>query len=76
MTQYVVPEAEAYKLLGNKNHDVKKVNTQIVVRPVSHMKSRVTFTIMTDNVMLPIYSMPTELINHIRYIHFYFNQRT
>lgn len=75
MTQYIVPEAEAFKLLGNKNHDVKKVNTQLV-RPVSHMKSRVTFTIMTDNVTLPIYSMPTELINHIRYMNFYFNQYT
>lgn len=67
MTQYIVPEAEAFKLLGENNRDAKKVNSQIVVRPVSHMKSRVTFTIMTDNVMLPIYDMPVELVNHIKY---------
>lgn len=67
MTQYIVPEAEAFKLLGENNRDAKKVNSQIVVRPVSHMKSRVTFTIMTDNVMLPIYNMPAELVNHIKY---------
>ncbi|XP_071575880.1 lipid scramblase CLPTM1L isoform X1 [Temnothorax nylanderi] len=68
MTQYVVPEAEAFKLLGDKSHGTKKVTSQIVVRPVSHVKSRVTFTIMTDNVMLPIYGMPAELVNHIKII--------
>lgn len=73
MTQYIVPDAEAFKLLGENNRDAKKINSQIVVRPVSHMKSRVTFTIMTDNVMLPIYNMPVELVNHIKYINFYFN---
>ncbi|TGZ54255.1 Uncharacterized protein DBV15_06257 [Temnothorax longispinosus] len=70
MTQYVVPEAEAFKLLGDKSHGhgTKKVTSQIIVRPVSHVKSRVTFTIMTDNVMLPIYGMPAELVNHIKII--------
>jgi len=69
MTQYIVPEAEAFKLLGDRT--VEKANSQIVIRPVSHMKSRVTFTIMTDNVMLPIYGIPAELVNHIKYINFY-----
>ncbi|KAL0121695.1 hypothetical protein PUN28_006884 [Cardiocondyla obscurior] len=68
MTQYIVPEAEAFKLLGDKSHSTKKIDNQIVVRPVSHMKSRVTFTIMTDNVMLPVYTMPAELVNHIKII--------
>lgn len=69
MTQYIVPEAEAFKLLGDRR--VETANSQIVVRPVSHMKSRVTFTIMTDNIMLPIYGIPAELVNHIKYINFY-----
>jgi len=76
MTQYIVPEAEAFKLLGDKNHRLEKANSQIVIRPVSHMKSRVTFTIMTDKVMLPIYGMPAELVNHIKYIYFYFIKNT
>ncbi|KYQ50676.1 Cleft lip and palate transmembrane protein 1-like protein [Trachymyrmex zeteki] len=66
MTQYIVPEAEAFKLLGDRR--VETANSQIVVRPVSHMKSRVTFTIMTDNIMLPIYGIPAELVNHIKII--------
>ncbi|CAL1687712.1 unnamed protein product [Lasius platythorax] len=67
MTQYMVPEAEAFKLLGKKNSSFQKAN-EIAVRLVSHIKSRVTFTIMTDNIMLPVYSMPTELMNHIKII--------
>lgn len=70
MTQYVVPEAEAFKLLGDKSHGAaQQVESQRVVRPVSHMKSRVTFTIMTDNIVLPIYGMPAELVNHIKYLY-------
>ncbi|XP_025996672.1 cleft lip and palate transmembrane protein 1-like protein isoform X2 [Solenopsis invicta] len=68
MTQYIVPEAEAFKLLGDKNHKAKKADNQIVIHPVSHIKSRVTFTIMTDNVTLPVYGMPAELVNHINII--------
>ncbi|XP_012227535.1 lipid scramblase CLPTM1L [Linepithema humile] len=67
MTQYTVPEAEAFKLLSEKNPTVKKTK-EIAVRPVSHIKSRVTFTIMTDNIMLPVYSIPAELMNHIKII--------
>lgn len=71
MTQYIVPEAEAFKLLGKKDSSVNKAN-KIAVHPVSHIKSRVTFTIMTDNIMLPVYSMPAELMNHIKYTNFIF----
>lgn len=67
MTQYAVPEAEVFKLLGKKDPNVK----EIVALPVSHIKSRVTFTIMTDDIALPMYSMPTELLNHIKYINLY-----
>lgn len=67
MTQYMVPEAEAFKLLGKKDSSINKAN-KIAVHLVSHIKSRVTFTIMTDNIMLPAYSMPAELMNHIRII--------
>lgn len=71
MTQYTVPEAEAFKLLSEKSPTTKKTK-EIAVRPVSHIKSRVTFTIMTDNIMLPVYSIPAELMNHIKYIYMNF----
>lgn len=64
MIQYIVPEAQVFKLFGEKNPSTK----DIFVHPVSHIKSRVTFTIMTDDVMLPLYSMPVELVDHIKYI--------
>ncbi|EFN79326.1 cleft lip and palate transmembrane protein 1-like protein [Harpegnathos saltator] len=64
MTQYTVPEAEVFKLLGEKNPGTKDT----FVRPVSHIKSRVTFTIMTDDVTLPLYSMPIELVDHIKIV--------
>ncbi|XP_029168728.1 cleft lip and palate transmembrane protein 1-like protein [Nylanderia fulva] len=67
MTRYRVPEADAFKLLGKKDFNVRKTN-EIAVRLVSHIKSRVTFTIMTDNIMLPVYDIPIELMNHIKII--------
>ncbi|KYN05754.1 Cleft lip and palate transmembrane protein 1-like protein [Cyphomyrmex costatus] len=67
MTQYIVSEAEAFNLIINRK--MEEANNQIVIHPVSHMKSRVTFTIMTDNIMLPRYGIPAELINHIKIIH-------
>ena len=72
MTQYTVPEAEAFKLLSEKNPTAKKTK-EIAVRPVSHINSRVTFTIMTDNIMLPEYSIPAELMNYIKYIQMFIN---
>lgn len=68
MTQYIVPEAEAFKLLGDKNDEEEEANSQFITRPVSHIKSRVTFTIMTDNVLLPIYDIPAEFVNRIKII--------
>jgi len=66
MSQYVVPEAETFKLLGEKDPIVKKPKDN-ALHPVSHIKSRVTFTVMTDNVTLPVYGIPAELMDHIRH---------
>ncbi|CAL7941054.1 unnamed protein product [Xylocopa violacea] len=67
MTQYEVPEAETFNLLGDKSSNSKK-NKQSLVNPVTHIKSRVTFTIMTDDVKLPADNVPVELANHLRVI--------
>jgi len=66
MSQYVIPEAETFKLLGEKDSTMRKPKENIL-HPVSHIKSRVTFTVMTDNVTLPVYGIPAELMDHIRY---------
>lgn len=65
MTQYTIPEAEAFKLLEDKDSSKKKTK-EIVIHPVVHMKSHVTFTIMTDDIMLPLFNIPAELVQHIK----------
>ena len=67
ITQYTIPEAEAFNLLGERNSNPKK--KQNFVNPVTHIKSRVTFTIMTDDVKLPVHNLPVELVNHLKIIH-------
>lgn len=66
MTQYKVPEAEAFNLLSEKHSDLKK--KQNLINPVTHIKSRVTFTIMTDDIKLPVHNVPIELVNHLKII--------
>ncbi|XP_043287442.1 cleft lip and palate transmembrane protein 1-like protein [Venturia canescens] len=67
MTQFVVPRAETFNLLGDKksNHEenAKKENRTKVQ---SHLRSRVTFTMMTDDVKLPLYNLPLELAQDIK----------
>lgn len=67
MTRYTVPEAEAFNLLGEKDRDTKRKKEK-VIRPVTHIKSRITFTLMTDDVKLPVHNVPMELINHLKIV--------
>ncbi|XP_076168392.1 lipid scramblase CLPTM1L [Ptiloglossa arizonensis] len=68
LTQYIIPEAEAFNLLGNKDADTNKKKQQFV-HPVTHITSRVTFGIMTDDVKLPVHNVPMELVHHLKIIH-------
>ncbi|XP_033335152.1 lipid scramblase CLPTM1L [Megalopta genalis] len=67
MTQYTVPEAKAFNLLGEKNTNAQKKKD--FIHPVTHIKSRITFTIMTDDVKLPMQTIPIELVNQLKIIH-------
>ncbi|XP_017793089.1 PREDICTED: cleft lip and palate transmembrane protein 1-like protein [Habropoda laboriosa] len=67
MTQYTIPEAEAFNLLGKKSLDPKR-KIQNLANPVTHIKSHVTFTVMTDDVNLPVLNVPMELVNHLKII--------
>ncbi|XP_015521760.2 lipid scramblase CLPTM1L [Neodiprion pinetum] len=62
MTQYVVPEIAAFNLLGDEK---SKKNTERLMKPVSHLKSQVTFTMITDNIKLPAHNLPLELARDI-----------
>ncbi|XP_015597472.1 cleft lip and palate transmembrane protein 1-like protein [Cephus cinctus] len=65
MTQYAIPQAAVFKLLGEKDR-VERKRKESYVKPVSHLKTRVTFTIMTDDIRLPANNLPLELSRDIR----------
>lgn len=66
MTQHIVPQAETFNLLGEQNSDLKR-KEQSLVNPVTHIKSRVAFTLMTDDINLPVHNVPLELVNQLKY---------
>lgn len=65
LTQYSVPEAKVFNLLGEQDVTVRK--KEKYVHPITHIKSKVTFTIMTEDIGFPKDSVPVELINDLRY---------
>lgn len=67
LTQYAVPEAEVFNLLGDKDASAKRKEKYI--HPVTHLKSKVTFTIMTEDVKFPTDAIPMELINDLRVVY-------
>lgn len=67
LTQYAVPEAEVFNLLGDKDASAKRKEKYI--HPVTHLKSKVTFTIMTEDVKFPTDARPMELINDLRVVY-------
>ncbi|KAI4477296.1 hypothetical protein M0804_012886 [Polistes exclamans] len=66
LTQYSVPEAEVFNLLGER--DVSERTKKKYVHPVTHIKSKVTFTIMTEDIKFPTDGVPMELIHDLRII--------
>ena len=66
-TVHQIPEAETFNLLGEGKTDEKEkkndakdksVNRE---KPVTHLRSKITFSIMTDDVEMPIKEIPGEL---------------
>lgn len=68
MSQYAVPQAEMFNLLGNKNEKAKP-KQESSARPALHIRTKATFTIMTDDIQLPVNNVPIELMNHLRIMH-------
>lgn len=64
LTQFAVPKAETFNLLGenNKNPSIKKNRG----KTISHLRSKVTFIIVTDTNELPNNKVPFEIRNSIR----------
>ncbi|XP_063220844.1 lipid scramblase CLPTM1L [Bacillus rossius redtenbacheri] len=68
LTQLRVPEAATFQLLGSaapQDGNLATSKSRKLSAPVSHIKSRVTFNVMTDDIVLPQYGLPPELIRLI-----------
>ncbi|XP_077299967.1 lipid scramblase CLPTM1L [Arctopsyche grandis] len=62
---YNIPQAATFNLLRDKSSE-KKSNWNSIRRPVSHLKSFVSFSILTDPILIPADAPPPELVNHLR----------
>ncbi|KAK7874007.1 hypothetical protein R5R35_013418 [Gryllus longicercus] len=69
LTQYHVPEAATFQLLGGQRMtDTEKHNSNKRASkqpPVTHMKTHVTFNILTDNIAFPRSNVPPELMQFL-----------
>ncbi|XP_071443905.1 lipid scramblase CLPTM1L [Hetaerina americana] len=70
LTQYHIPNSEAFNLLRQDIHPHQKARAKgqepqglykLNETPVTHLKSRVGFSIMTEYASLPVKSLPPEL---------------
>lgn len=67
MTEYAVPQAKTFNLLGEDDQTNDKTQKQkVVAQPVSHMKSKITFTIMTDDIKISKNDVPLELLYDLK----------
>ncbi|KAL7302490.1 cleft lip and palate transmembrane protein 1-like protein [Trichogramma pretiosum] len=65
LTDYAIPKAETFNLLGEETDNALK-KQKYVHKPVLHLRSKVTFTVMTDDIELPLNNAPMELLNNLR----------
>lgn len=68
MTQFAVPELKGSNLLGVEEVEGRKKKSKTKTKTISHLKSKVTFTIMTDPVDLPTNNMPLEFMPYMKRI--------
>ncbi|XP_049781476.1 cleft lip and palate transmembrane protein 1-like protein [Schistocerca cancellata] len=61
LTQYHVPEAATFQLLGSKENKIDENISGKSIRPVAHLKSRITFNILTDDIKFPVKNLPPEI---------------
>lgn len=64
LTQYLVPKDEVFNLLGKQ--DVRARKKYEYVHPITHIKNKVTFTIMTEDIKFPENGIPAEVIHNLR----------
>ncbi|XP_045598419.2 lipid scramblase CLPTM1L [Procambarus clarkii] len=65
LTQYHIPDATAFNLLGKEKDEMGKPSSQ-GWKPVTHFQSLVVFNILTDPVRLPRKDMPYDIGHSLR----------
>lgn len=63
LTQLSIPKLEAFNLMGDKDSKPNNSSTEAMV---PHWRSRVTLSVMTDDVSLDRYGVPAEIYQHIK----------
>ena len=63
LTQYSIPEAETFNLLGEETKSEKAQVDRS--RPVTHLRSKIVFSVMTDQVSMSPHQVPGELAHVI-----------
>ncbi|XP_011311928.1 cleft lip and palate transmembrane protein 1-like protein [Fopius arisanus] len=65
LTQFAVPEAETFNLLDDKSTKSKK-SPKSRAKSVSHLRTRVTFRMVTDAEEFPAQKLPLELVQSLK----------
>jgi len=60
LTQYSIPEAETFNLLSEESNGKPKVDRDRS-KPVTHLRSKITLSLMTDQVNMAIRQVPGEI---------------
>jgi hypothetical protein len=66
LTQYSVPEAETFNLLGEDAGKAAGKPSVDRTRPVSHLRSKIVISVMGDAVSMPPDQVPGELAHYIQ----------
>ncbi|XP_034947585.1 cleft lip and palate transmembrane protein 1-like protein isoform X1 [Chelonus insularis] len=66
MTQFAVPEAETFNLLGEKKTSETSSTKRALFQPITHLRTQITFTIVTDTKEIPVKNIPMEIIPVLR----------
>lgn len=66
MTQLSVPKLEAFNLMGGNKTETIKETKQSSDKTVPHWRSRVTVSLVTDDVAFDKHAFPHEIIRYVR----------
>ncbi|XP_026471333.1 cleft lip and palate transmembrane protein 1-like protein [Ctenocephalides felis] len=67
LTQYALPQAAYFNLLSDQSDNYEDTKDYVQnIKPVTHLKSRISFTMLTDKIEIAGEDIPYELTRHLR----------